>query len=135
MSVHYRLADRAAIPELTATVAAIASDLGLVMTRGKEVLELRPPIQVNKGTAAVEWATSVRALARGGVAIYIGDDRTDEDAFHALRVAAPEAAVTIRVGDPEVGETTSAEFALQAPDQVREFLDALLSVRTDQLRT
>jgi trehalose 6-phosphate phosphatase len=134
MSVHYRLADRAAIPVLTAAITDIATELGLVVTRGKEVLELRPPIQVNKGTAAVEWATSVRALDQGAAAIYIGDDRTDEDAFHALRAAAPHAAVTVRVGDPDVGETTFAEFRLSSPDQVREFLEALSAIRTDDPR-
>src|SRR5438552_94431 len=83
-------------PELTAAGEKIAAELELVVTRGKEVIELRPPIPVNKGTAAVDWAGSVRALGRGATAIYIGDDRTDEDAFQALRAAAPDGAVTIR---------------------------------------
>jgi trehalose 6-phosphate phosphatase len=127
LSVHYRLADRAAIPEITAAVTQVASELGLALTRGKEVLELRPPIEVNKGTAAIQWARSLNAFEPGSAAIYIGDDRTDEDAFHALRLATPDA-VTVRVGDPDGAETTFAEFALPSPDQVREFLEALAAI-------
>jgi trehalose 6-phosphate phosphatase len=134
MSVHTRLAARAELPEITAAVTKVASEVELVLTRGKEMLELRPPIDVHKGTAAVEWAKSVGALASGAAAIYIGDDRTDEDAFKALRAAAPRAAVTIRVGEPEVGETTFAEFGLTSPDQVREFLNGLLAISANERR-
>ena len=67
MSVHTRLAARAEIPEITAGVTKVASELGLVLTRGKEILELRPPIQVHKGTAALEWAKTIGALEPGGI--------------------------------------------------------------------
>jgi trehalose 6-phosphate phosphatase len=134
MSVHTRLAARAEIPEITAAVVKVASELGLVLTRGKEMLELRPPIQVHKGTAAIEWAKTVGALEPGGSALYIGDDRTDEDAFRALRAAAPHAAVTIRVGEPEPGETTFAEFGVGSPDEVRDFLNELLAIRAAERR-
>jgi trehalose 6-phosphate phosphatase len=134
MSIHTRLAARAELAEITAAVTKVASQLGLVLTRGKEILELRPPIQVHKGTAALEWAKSISALEPGGSVIYIGDDRTDEDAFRALRAAAPHAAITIRVGEPEAGETTFAEFAVASPDQVRDFLDGLLAIRAEESR-
>ncbi len=62
------------------------------MREGKEVYELRPPIGWDKGKA-VCW------LLRGGdpsatVSLYIGDDRTDEDAFKVLK----DKSVTICVG-------------------------------------
>jgi trehalose-phosphatase len=131
MSVHYRLADRSVVGEITSTVRAIAAELGLVVTTGKEVIEVRPPIRVNKGTAAVEWAASVHALSAEGVAIYIGDDRTDEDAFQSLRAAAAHA-VTIRVGESAPGESSSAEFVLGTPDDVRAFLEALVELRSEK---
>ena len=134
MSVHTRLAARAQIAEITAAVTNVASELGLTLTRGREMLELRPPIQVHKGTAAVEWAKSVGAIEPGGSVVYVGDDRTDEDAFEALRAAAPHAAVTIRVGEPDAGETTFAEFGVPSPDQVRDFLEALVSIRAARRR-
>jgi trehalose-phosphatase len=128
MSLHYRLASRDAVPELTRLVTAIAADLGLVLTSGKEVLELRPPIRVDKGTAVVELAKRLDALDPEAAAIYIGDDRTDEDAFHALRDAARHG-VTLRVGHPDPGEQTNAEFFVDNPAQVSEFLHALVAIR------
>jgi trehalose 6-phosphate phosphatase len=127
LSLHYRLAERTAIPRITETVERIAKELGLRVTRGKEVLELRPPLEVNKGTAAVLW---VKRLGMSGSAsvLYIGDDRTDEDAFRELRAAFPKA-VTIRVGDPDHGETTAAEFRVETPAEVRDFLVALAEYR------
>jgi trehalose-phosphatase len=128
LSVHYRLAARPAISKIADVVHSLGRELGLVITRGKEVLEMRPPIEVNKGTAGVLWVKRLGASAASSV-LYIGDDRTDEDAFRELRVAFPRA-VTIRVGDPDHGETTEAEFRVETPAEVRDFLVALSRYRT-----
>jgi trehalose-phosphatase len=127
LSLHYRLAERPAIPMVVDFINQLAAEHGLVVTRGKEVLELRPPLEVNKGTAAVLWTRDVGTPASGSV-LYIGDDRTDEDAFRELR-AAFAGAVTIRVGDPDHGEHTAAEYRVETPAEVREFLVALAAVR------
>jgi trehalose 6-phosphate phosphatase len=127
LSVHYRLAARDAVAGITARVHALASALGLRVTRGKEVLELRPPLDVNKGTAAVLWVKRL-GMSSGASVVYIGDDRTDEDAFRELRAAFPKA-VTIRVGEPDHGETTAAEFRVETPAEVRQFLQALTKSR------
>jgi trehalose-phosphatase len=127
LSVHYRLAARPSIPEITETVETTAKDLGLRVTRGKEVLELRPPLEVNKGTAAVLWVKRLGNSPSASV-LYVGDDRTDEDAFRELRAAFP-LAVTIRVGDPDHGETTAAEFRVETPAEVTRFLEALVEYR------
>lgn len=127
LSVHYRLVARPAIAKLTEYVNAAASQLGLVVTRGKEVLELRPPMKINKGTAAVLWTKQV-GIAASNSAVYIGDDRTDEDAFRELRAEFPRA-VTIRVGDPDHGEETAAEFRVETPAEVTKFLVELAAVR------
>jgi trehalose 6-phosphate phosphatase len=127
LSVHYRLAERPAIKRITETVEQLAKELGLRVTRGKEVLELRPPLDVNKGTAAVIWVKRL-GLSSSASVLYIGDDRTDEDAFRELRAAFPRA-VTIRVGSPDHGETTSAEFRVETPSEVKDFLVALANYR------
>jgi trehalose 6-phosphate phosphatase len=127
LSVHYRLAARPAIPHVSGTVEATAKELGLRVTSGKEVLELRPPLDVNKGTAAVMWVQRLGASASASV-LYIGDDRTDEDAFRALRDAFPRV-VTVRVGEPDHGETTAAEFGVETPAEVKDFLVALAVYR------
>jgi trehalose-phosphatase len=127
LSVHYRLAARPAIPGITEKVHAAADTYGLRVTRGKEVLELRPPLEVNKGTAAVLWVQRL-GLSSSASVLYVGDDRTDEDAFRELRAAFPKA-VTIRVGEPDHGETTSAEFRVETPAEVKDFLVALAEYR------
>lgn len=128
LSVHYRLAARPAISGITERVQAIGNEFGLRVTRGKEVLELRPPLEVNKGTAAVLWVKRLGFSSTASV-LYIGDDRTDEDAFRCLRDAFPKA-VTIRVGDPDHGETTAAEFRVETPAEVKDFLVALAEYRS-----
>jgi trehalose 6-phosphate phosphatase len=127
LSVHYRLAARPAIDGIADKVHNTARALGLKVTKGKEVLELRPPLDVNKGTAAVLWVSRL-GLSSSASVLYVGDDRTDEDAFRELRAAFPKA-VTIRVGDPDHGETTEAEFRLDTPAEVKDFLVALAEYR------
>lgn len=54
---------------------------GLRVTRGRMIVELRPPLAMDKG---VIIATLARERSLRG-ALYLGDDRTDVDAFRALR--------------------------------------------------
>ena len=54
----------------------------------------------------------------------MGDDRTDEDAFRALRSRSSRA-VTVRVTHGE-DITTAAEFSVEDPAAVRSFLEWLL---------
>ena len=93
------------MPRLAAAVDAIAGQLGLHVAAGKEVLELRPPVQVNKGTAVVSLAERLGGFDDGASVLCIGDDVTDEDAFRALRARSPRC-VTVRVaGEGGVVET------------------------------
>ena len=133
LSVHYRLADPQIVPELTGRVQAIATELGLRVTGGKEVLELRPPIDIDKGTAAVDLARQLGALDERGSVLVAGDDRTDEDAFRAIRRVKP-LAVTIRVGGDASARDTAAEFAVADTDGMRELLELVLQLVLEQRR-
>jgi trehalose 6-phosphate phosphatase len=101
------------------------------MTCGKEVLEIRPPVSVDKGTASANLVRQLGAAGNGSVIVYVGDDRTDEDAFRQLRREWARA-VTIRVlGDAFGGaepQDTSAEFQLADTQAVSRFLMALASL-------
>lgn len=124
LSVHYRLADPAVVPRLIQVVEHVAAGLGLRVTSGKEVLEVRPPVEVHKGTAVLALAQSLGALDDDATALFAGDDRTDEDAFALLRERYPRA-VTVRVGrEATIGDVpTAAEFIVPDPPAMRELLE------------
>lgn len=117
LSIHYRNV-RHGSADIENRVRGVAADLGLRVTDGKKVIEVRPPIDVDKGTAALAFALRHEALTRGTV-LYAGDDRTDEDAFRALRPSGR--AITVRVDDDDAVET-GAEFTLPSPAELHDLL-------------
>ncbi len=130
VSIHYRLAHPRVVPGLTAQVAAIAREHGLRVTHGKEVLELRPPVNIDKGTAAEDLASTLGGLRSGASLVCAGDDRTDEDAFRALRAAQP-ACVTVRVGGDAEQLDTLAEFRVASTGELRDLLRAVLNLQRE----
>jgi alpha,alpha-trehalase len=129
LSVHYRLADRDAVPELGLRVRRVAREFGLDVTGGKEVLELRPPVRINKGTAAIDLAGRLGALAHGASILCAGDDETDEDMLSAVRERA-RSSVTVAVEPVFHARPTSAEFFVASPGEMLELLDAVVLLRT-----
>ena len=82
-AIHYRLspAPDAARTAILVVAREVANAAGLVVAEGKRVVELRPPVARDKGTAV---AGLVAEFELRGV-WYLGDDRTDLAAFRALR--------------------------------------------------
>jgi trehalose 6-phosphate phosphatase len=98
LAYHYREAadEEAARTELDG-VAQSALLAGLDPRWGRKVLEVRPRVDADKGTA-------VRTLIeRSGAtqALYAGDDTTDLDAFRGLDEAGLEHAVRVAVASEE----------------------------------
>lgn len=56
-------------------------ELGLAVSAGRKVIEVRPPVPVNKGVAVGQLLDRLDCRQ----AIYIGDDTTDVDALKELR--------------------------------------------------
>ncbi|XP_075496411.1 putative trehalose-phosphate phosphatase 2 isoform X1 [Primulina tabacum] len=89
------------------------------LTRGKKVVEIRPSIKWNKGDALVYLLDTLGFVDSTNVLpIYIGDDRTDEDAFKVLR--SREEGFPIIVSS--VPRQTSASYSLLDPSEVLSFL-------------
>ena len=133
VSVHVRLAEDAVVPNVAREVAAIARELGLRQLEGKKIFELRPPIAIHKGIALLDVAAAlgvVRGDVMAGSLLYVGDDRTDEDAFRVLPPP-PAHAVTVHVGSAELpdGQQTIAELLVADPAAVHEFLQWLVAMR------
>ena len=87
-SAHYRLSpDPARAREaILNALARMDEAQGMLITEGKMVVEVRPPVKVDKGTSLREL---VAEYGLRGV-ICLGDDSTDVDAFRALHALASE---------------------------------------------
>jgi len=102
-SLHYRGShDEGAARAELEDVKARAERQGFVARFGRKVLEVLPPLAVDKGTA-VRQLLADRTLSR---ALYAGDDTTDLDAFRALDALALSVriAVVSDEGPPELQE-------------------------------
>ncbi|KZS74649.1 trehalose phosphatase [Mycobacterium kansasii] len=132
VAVHYRNAARDHVGDVAAAVRTAGQRDALRVTTGREVIELRPDIDWDKGKTlrwVIDHLRSGRApLAAPLLPIYLGDDITDEDAFDAVR---PDG-VPIVVRHTEDGDrATAALFALDSPARVAEFTAWLARQLTD----
>lgn len=124
-SVHYRLSpEPAATQEQVMALIRQSPQLQpLRVVSGRMVVDLLPPVDINKGTA-------VRQLIRdykleGG--IYLGDDVTDIDAFRAIHEAAADSdfrGLALGISSPEMPPEMLAEvdFTLNGVNEVTGFL-------------
>jgi trehalose 6-phosphate phosphatase len=109
-------------------VAAKAQEAGFVPHWGRKVLEIRPPVRIDKGAGIVHLLRD-RDLA---AAVYVGDDMTDLDAFRGLTelVSAGRLGHAVRVGvrsdegPPEL--QAEADAMVDGTDGVRDLLQSLL---------
>jgi trehalose 6-phosphate phosphatase len=123
VAVHYRNAARDRVGEVAAAVRAAGQRHALRVTTGREVIELRPDIDWDKGKT-LRWVIDHLQNAGSGpvVPIFLGDDITDEDAFDAVR----HDGVPIVVRHDDDGDrATAALFALDSPARVSEFIERL----------
>jgi trehalose-phosphatase len=118
LAVHYRRARDADVPAVRDAVArAQARHPALRVTSGKKVLELQPDVDWDKGHAVL-WLIETLGL-QDALAVYIGDDVTDEDAFRAL------AHRGVGIAVQEAPQPTAAQYTLRDPDEVRALLAGL----------
>ena len=118
VAVHYRQVAPGHIGEIVSATHKVGQRDGLRVTNGRMLVELRPDIDWDKGTT-LAWIRDRIDPTRSLLPIYIGDDLTDEDAFDA--VGFDGIGIVVR-HDEDGDRKTAARFALQSPDQVREFI-------------
>jgi trehalose 6-phosphate phosphatase len=129
MAFHWRGApDEEAAEAAAATVAESAEGAGLHVHWGRKVLEVRPPIPLDKGRG-------VHGLLRDldlDAAVYVGDDRTDLDAFRALRECVDggrlqhAVCVGVRSDETPAELEQGADLLVDGTRGVRRLLEALL---------
>jgi trehalose 6-phosphate phosphatase len=127
-ALHWRGApDEAAARATVEEIAARAEAAGLATHWGRKVLEVRPPVQIDKGAGIVKLLEGLDITT----ALYAGDDITDLDAFRTLRalVADGKLGQAVLVGvaseDGPAEITAEADLVVDGPGGVRSLLDAL----------
>jgi len=128
-SIHYRNVSPEVGERCKEFVKSEGERLGLRITVGRGVVEARPPIRADKGTATrkvVEEYEPEKAL-------FIGDDTTDLDAFRELEELREESILSeiLRIGvesdegPPEI--VAEADLVVEGTEGVGGVLRALLS--------
>jgi len=115
VAVHLRTVPEGERRRLERQAEAVLRRRRLRVTPGKGLIEGRPPVPWDKGHAVLhvlvhrhgaDWLSRVSA-------VYVGDDRTDEDAFRSLEGIGR----SIRVG-PSAGGASYADYRLPDPEAV-----------------
>jgi trehalose 6-phosphate phosphatase len=130
VAFHWRGApDEEAARSAIDAIAAQAEQAGLRTHWGRKVLEIRPPVRMDKGVGIVSFLSEEDVRT----AVYVGDDMTDLDAFRGLAQlleqgklqTALRVGVRSEEGPPEIAE--EADLAVDGPDGARAVLEALLA--------
>jgi len=110
VSIHFRKAadPSASRAALQPALEEIARAEDLQLQPGRLVWELRPPLKLDKGEVLRRLATQ---LQPAGI-IYVGDDRTDADAFSALKRMSSVRTVAVGVRSTEVPDDAFADCDL-----------------------
>jgi trehalose-phosphatase len=128
LSLHYRLAAQKDILFIKAAFHEAAMVYliknNIKVKPGKKVLEIRPPLEWDKGKI-VQWLLARQEAVTDEkkiLPLYIGDDLTDEDAFKALK----KKGITVFVGEPG---RSNAEYYLKDTEEAFELLNRILKIR------
>ncbi|KAA8530879.1 hypothetical protein F0562_005497 [Nyssa sinensis] len=124
ISVHFRCVDEKKWSELAEEVKSVLKEYPkLRLTQGRKVLEIRPTIKWDKGKALEFLLESLGyANCTDVFPVYIGDDRTDEDAFKVLRERGQGFGILVS----KIPKDTNASYSLQEPSEVMDFLQRLV---------
>ncbi|KAG9451545.1 hypothetical protein H6P81_011510 [Aristolochia fimbriata] len=132
VSVHFRCVDEKRWSGLAEQVRSVLKEYPkLRLSQGRKVLEIRPTIKWDKGKALEFLLESLGfANCNDVLPVYIGDDRTDEDAFKVLRQRGQGFGILVSKNPKD----TNASYSLQEPAEVMDFLHRLVEWKRLSLR-
>jgi trehalose 6-phosphate phosphatase len=94
-------------------VRRVAGEYGLSIRQGREVLELRPPVPIDKGTAVDRLVTRYQLRA----VVFAGDDVSDLDAMRLL---------VVRRASGQVHALLIGVWSSEAPEELKQLADLLV---------
>lgn len=124
VTVHYRrVKNEEDVEVLKEIVESIMKDYpDFLISGGKEIMEIRPNVNWNKGDALMYFLDTLGYDTFDDVLpIYIGDDRTDEDAFKIVRKIGGGFPIVVS----SIAKETYASYSLRDPADVMTFLTHL----------
>lgn len=137
LSIHYRNAEdhTATMALLEPVLQDIANQYNLHAFGGRMVFELRPPVGINKGTAAQYWVEKHKLEA----VIFIGDDVTDTDAMKTVRKMRETGssygiAVGVESSTTAAAVRDNADILVSGVEGVEVFLEWLAATRAEKSR-
>ncbi|KAK4766809.1 hypothetical protein SAY87_008451 [Trapa incisa] len=124
-SVHFRCVDEKRWSDVAQRVKSVLKQYPkLRLSQGRKVFEIRPEIKWDKGKALEFLLESLGfANCTDAFPVYIGDDRTDEDAFKILRDRGQGSGILVS----KFPKDTNASYSLQEPSEVMDFLQLLIN--------
>jgi trehalose 6-phosphate phosphatase len=122
LSIHYRLAPDHAEEVREIVLEAAGGRPELEVFDGKMIVEVRPRVEWHKGRAVLFLLDQMHP-PKGAPVLYLGDDRTDEDAFRALESRGPAAEGILIAEHPSPGSAATA--CLRDPAEVGALFAAL----------
>jgi len=135
LTVHYRMVEGSAMDDFRRLfeqkMVGVRSLGRIKVTSGKKVHEVRPAVPWDKGKAISLLLERFAKVSPGErtVAIFLGDDSTDEDGFKVLR---RNGGITVFVGQEE--RPSAAEYFLRSPTEVQELLRRMVFTSWKGLR-
>lgn len=127
LTVHHRRAADAHAERARRTVARLVGEFGgetLTVSGGEEIVEVRPSIDWDKGSIV----SSLLRDQASCLPVFVGDARTDEAGFHAVK----RDGVGIRVGVPDEQSTAATEF-VSDPTETAALLEWFRRTGVDRL--
>ena len=121
LSMHYRMTPAPLVKRaenaFASAVAPFVTSGTVKVTSGKQVLEVRPNVEWDKGKAIAKLQET---YPEASLTLFFGDDVTDEDGF---RVVQGTGGIAVLVGPAR--QPTVALHRVDSPEGVQEFLELL----------
>ncbi|MFH1552544.1 MAG: trehalose-phosphatase, partial [Candidatus Omnitrophota bacterium] len=126
VSVHFRMVKSSREGDVEEVLKRVTtpyvSKKEIMVTSGKKIWEVRPPVKWDKGRTALFLIEKKRKTTKKILPVYLGDDRTDEDAFKAIG----KGGICVFVGRPG---RSAAPYYLRGAAEVRGFIRRITEMK------